>query len=290
MKKFKSVRILILLVLLYCFITTGCRESKNPVSDYFENAELQYEGKSQEENIVTALSDILNLPEEQLKTKRYKNYTGKENQWDLSTLIYRHFIPDKSSKSLGGDFYHDVKSKEVQKEIKIILERIKQYTQLVEPSEYLKEIVNKLKSIDFYTEKEDSIFYSIKPQKHWLYIYKGIDSTQTDSIFADLRKIWCVNIRKKNSILFEYKKYFPYAIIEEWHFHNEIEAKKSLIRLEKFRKTDHGEKGNLFLKAPVIWWQNQERIYILHTQVEMFRSYLVEIEKIMKNIQNPNNS
>lgn len=67
----------------------------------------------------------MNLSEEELKTKRYKDYTGKEKKWDLPTLIYRHFVSGKG-KFLGNNFYHDVKSKEVQKQIKQILKQIKQ--------------------------------------------------------------------------------------------------------------------------------------------------------------------
>lgn len=106
-------------------VLTGCKKGENSVLKYFENAELQYEGKLQEENIITALNDILHLSEEELKNKRYKDYTGKEDRWDLPTLIYKHFVPDKKGKSLGNNFYHDVKSKEVQRNIKQILEQIK---------------------------------------------------------------------------------------------------------------------------------------------------------------------
>ena len=113
-------------ILLYLSVLlVSCGKIDNPVFWYFQNAELQYEDKVQEENIATALNDILNLSEEQLKAKRYKDYAGKEKNWDLPTLIHRHFVPDKKGASLGNDFYHDVKSEEVQKEIKKILERVK---------------------------------------------------------------------------------------------------------------------------------------------------------------------
>ena len=126
MKSNKTTVFSLLLIFLFLgIVLISCSKDENPVLDYFENAELQYEGKVQEENIVTALNDILNLSEEELKTKRYKDYSGKEDQWDLPTLIYRHFVPDKKDKTLGNNFYHDVKSKEVQKQIKKILEKIK---------------------------------------------------------------------------------------------------------------------------------------------------------------------
>ena len=125
MKSNKTTVFSLFLIFLFLgIVLIGCRKAENPVLNYFENAELQYEGKLQEENIMTALNDILNLSEEELKAKRYKDYAGKEDQWDLHTLIYKHFVPDKKGKSLGNNFYHDVKSKKVQGKIKQILAQI----------------------------------------------------------------------------------------------------------------------------------------------------------------------
>lgn len=95
----------------------------NPVAEYLEGAELQYETDVQKENIATALNDILNLPAEELKKRRYKDYTGKEKQWDLPTLIYRHFVPQWPGTTLGDNFYQDVKSKEAQEQVKQIFEK-----------------------------------------------------------------------------------------------------------------------------------------------------------------------
>lgn len=113
---------LILIALLTAL--TGCRKAENPVLEYFENVELQYEGKSQEENIIAALNDILNLSESELRTRKYKDYTDKDNQWDLPTLISSHFVPDKGV-TLGNKFYQDVKTDKVQKKIKQILEQMR---------------------------------------------------------------------------------------------------------------------------------------------------------------------
>lgn len=100
-------------------------ENDNPVVNYLENADFQCENEGQEENVITALKDILNLSEKELQTKRYRDYTGKPDQWDLPTLIYRHFVPDKEGRTLGKSFYHDVKTSEGQEIVKEILERIK---------------------------------------------------------------------------------------------------------------------------------------------------------------------
>ena len=107
----------------------------NPVAEYFEGAELQYEGEDQKENIVTSLNDILSLSEEELQQRRYKDYEGKENQWDLPTLIYRHFVPAWPGVTLGDDFFHDVKLEEAQKQVEQILIEITEESSVEEPEE-----------------------------------------------------------------------------------------------------------------------------------------------------------
>lgn len=94
----------------------------NPVANYLNGSELQAETDAQRQNIATALNDALNLSENQLKEKRYKDYSGKANQWDLPTLISRHFVPD-AQKTLGDNFLKDVKEKDAQEQIKQILKK-----------------------------------------------------------------------------------------------------------------------------------------------------------------------
>ena len=75
----------------------------------------------QKENIITGLNDILILSEEQLINKKYPNYTGEEEQWDLMTLLYRYFVPAEQNITLGNNFYLKIKTKYVQKQIKQII-------------------------------------------------------------------------------------------------------------------------------------------------------------------------
>lgn len=123
-KSLRPVSMMIFVVLCIPFLCFGCKSSENPVLDYFSKAEIQYEGKEQEDNIIQALKDILTLSESELKEKRYKDYSGKPGQWDLQTLILKHFLPDSPEKTLGKHFYRDVKAEEVQVEVKKLLERI----------------------------------------------------------------------------------------------------------------------------------------------------------------------
>ena len=120
----KITALLLTTLLISIFQMSSCKDSDNQVLNYFNNTEIQYEGDIQRENLITAMKDILNLSEEQLKLKKYKDYSGEDNQWDLKTLIYKHFVPDNQSKTLGDDFYHDIKAKEVQEKIRQILKQI----------------------------------------------------------------------------------------------------------------------------------------------------------------------
>jgi hypothetical protein len=101
----------------------GCATVQNPVYQYFENAELQCE-EVQEETIKEALYDILTLPEDKLRERRYSEYRGREARWDLPTLIYRHFVPPGNARTLGDNFYRDVKSRKVQKKVEEFLRRL----------------------------------------------------------------------------------------------------------------------------------------------------------------------
>ena len=115
------------LPLLLTILGSGLAEGKtrrNPVANYLRGAELQCETDEQRANIVTALNDALTLPRESLAARRYKNYQGQEGQWDLPTLISRHFVPDHAGAILGDHFYRDVKAREAQAVIRQILQRI----------------------------------------------------------------------------------------------------------------------------------------------------------------------
>ena len=120
---YRTITFTIVLLSLFIFQLTSCKDSENQVLNYFNNVELQYEGRAQEETIIEAMNDILNLSKEQLKLKRYEDYSGLENQWDSPTLIYKYFVPNNASKTLGKNFYKDVKAKEVQEQIKKILDQ-----------------------------------------------------------------------------------------------------------------------------------------------------------------------
>lgn len=113
--------ILVLAAVTLPLLFASCKQQDNAVARFLEHSELQYEGDVQKETIKEALKDILAMDEKYLREKRYRDYTGKENQWDLQTLIYRHFVPSDQSYTLGDHFYSDVRAFAVKMKINRIL-------------------------------------------------------------------------------------------------------------------------------------------------------------------------
>ena len=108
-----------------CVSASGCRNERNPVVDYLDGAEVQYETEQQKENIINALNDALNLPAAELQGKRYRDYQGSDGQWDLPTVISRHFVPSSPEKHLGQDFYRDITSVAGRNKVADVLELLK---------------------------------------------------------------------------------------------------------------------------------------------------------------------
>ena len=109
---------------LLCCALTSCAGRGNAVAKFLENAEVQYEGDAQKANLTSALKDILALNAQDLRARRYADYEGRPNQWDLPTLFQRHFVPDDQSKTLGEHFYEDIGSFAVKMKINNILMRM----------------------------------------------------------------------------------------------------------------------------------------------------------------------
>lgn len=66
---------------------------ENPIAAYLRDAECQTENDRQRANVRTALEDMATLSPDQLRERRYENFTGQPGQWDLRTLLKRHVVP-----------------------------------------------------------------------------------------------------------------------------------------------------------------------------------------------------
>lgn len=118
-----NVSLILSLIILVLSTISACNHRENPVLNYFQDVELQYETDSQLINITAALNDLIKLPKEELAKKRYCDYTGKQDQWDLKQVLDHHFVP-KRAQTFGNDFYTDVKDKEVVELATAILKNI----------------------------------------------------------------------------------------------------------------------------------------------------------------------
>jgi len=102
-------------------------EPPNSVESYLKNADVWYTEEGERVTIAQALQDMLTLPPARLKERRYEvegDAQGAGELCDLPTLLERHVLPDRKSKSLGKKFYKEIKSKKVKAEVRKLLEAV----------------------------------------------------------------------------------------------------------------------------------------------------------------------
>ena len=117
MRPYPALAVLIVLAALGSCQTA----SRNAVLDYLRDAEVQCEGAEQRETIRLALLEMLTLEGRELRSRRYKDYSGKPGQWDAPTLLYRHLVPAAGGRTLGDRFYRDIRSRAVRSRIRELL-------------------------------------------------------------------------------------------------------------------------------------------------------------------------
>ena len=97
---------------------------ENPVSNFLRSAMLNCDTAAQRDTVAAALSDALTLSTKKLKKKKYANDMGKKDSRGLPALLAKYFIPTSAYKSLGKQFYKDIKSDRVQDLLRKILDTI----------------------------------------------------------------------------------------------------------------------------------------------------------------------
>ena len=68
--------------------------------EYLKWSQIQAEDDAQLANVLAALNDLVTLPPEKLKEKRYKAYQGNKDEWDLQMLFSKSVVPGESYLSL----------------------------------------------------------------------------------------------------------------------------------------------------------------------------------------------
>jgi hypothetical protein len=82
----------------------------NSVAVFLEKAERQTETEEQRLEVHRALSDMLTKTPVELRQTRYADYTGKANQWPVTQLLQRYFVPSPPAALDEARFYRDVQA------------------------------------------------------------------------------------------------------------------------------------------------------------------------------------
>jgi hypothetical protein len=121
-------RIYCILFFLLCIVLLpGCEMKENNTAQFFEGVEIQYETERQGKVIIEALNDMLTLDEEKLRNKLYPDCCKEGVQVKLGGVLYSHFVPDAPGKALNDDFYKELKTEKVRKQIKKLLDTMETY-------------------------------------------------------------------------------------------------------------------------------------------------------------------
>ena len=106
----KMLRILAIIFITFLMISCQSLEPKtdNLVVSFLEDAELQIETLNQVQELEKALQDILLLPPEQLRKKRYSDYQMNERAWTLPKILSSYFCSHKPLFIDVDHFYSDL--------------------------------------------------------------------------------------------------------------------------------------------------------------------------------------
>jgi hypothetical protein len=105
----EKMRVLLLMILLFIYANPLQAKEMPETYNFFYNVEVQYETDFQRKEIIKAINDMLTLDTVSLKTKKYSNFNQEAEFWTIEVLIYRYFVPDAQNKTLGDNFYSDIK-------------------------------------------------------------------------------------------------------------------------------------------------------------------------------------
>lgn len=88
--------------------------ANNAVATYFNGAEVQAETDAQRAELRKAFADMLTLPVDDLRIKRYADFAGSANQRTVVELIANHVVPSTPQTLDASVFFAEVKSPQTQ--------------------------------------------------------------------------------------------------------------------------------------------------------------------------------
>jgi hypothetical protein len=120
------MRVLLLAILLFIYAFPLQAKEMPQTYNFFYKVEVQCDTDFQRKEIIKALNDMLTLDTISLKNKKYSNYNQEGEFWTITELIHKYFVPDDQNKTLGDNFFSEIKKSNVRN----ILKKIKKNLEL----------------------------------------------------------------------------------------------------------------------------------------------------------------
>jgi hypothetical protein len=98
--------------------------SVNAVVDYFSGAEIQAETDAQRNELRKALTDMLTLPIDVLKQRRYAGFDGKPSARNLVEILSGHLVPTAPRALDAQAFFADLKAETAQAVVRVKLDEL----------------------------------------------------------------------------------------------------------------------------------------------------------------------
>jgi hypothetical protein len=114
------MRIIFTAILLFIYVFPLQAKEMSQTYNFFYNVEVQCETGFQRNEIIKAINDMLTLDTISLKNKKYSNYNQEGEFWTIIELIHKYFVPDAQNKTLGDNFYQEIKKTNVRNILKKI--------------------------------------------------------------------------------------------------------------------------------------------------------------------------
>jgi hypothetical protein len=102
------------------------QEASNSVARFLDGAECQFESEDQKQVIEATLEDLLALPVDALKVRRYPDYRMNEGAWTALEVIHHYFVPaSRASLPEEASFFEEVADPAAKQSIRVQLEALR---------------------------------------------------------------------------------------------------------------------------------------------------------------------
>ncbi len=101
---------------------------RNPVVEYFRNAEIQTETNKQQEQVIAVLTDLSERSASSIRERRYADDDGNAGKWTAFLVVKRHIVPARPTRLTEEMLYRDVERTDVRSAVRQALEAYRKLT------------------------------------------------------------------------------------------------------------------------------------------------------------------